>query len=169
VSAAQYERHWSALPAADRSALAATVGHHGGNSPAQMLKALLAQVKQIIIEWELAEAVFKAATLPKFAAITNRALPNCDLLPGDCFGALVSLTFNRGASYSRAPDPQKDPKDRYREMRAIGVAMKARDFAAVPGQIRAMKRIWLGTAVEAEMSRRRDDEAKLFEAGLAVA
>lgn len=169
VSAAEFERDWSALPAADRSALAATVGHHGGNSSAQALKALLVQVKQIIIEWELAEAVFKAATLPKFAVSTNRALPNCDLLPGDCFGALVSLTFNRGASYSRAPDPQKDPNDRYREMRAIGVAMKARDFAAVPAQIRAMKRIWLGTAVEAEMSRRRDDEAKLFEAGLAVA
>ena len=31
-----------------------------------------------------------------------------------------------------------------------------------------MKRIWAGTAVEAGLARRRDDEALLFEAGLAA-
>ena len=169
VSAAEFARDWRALPAADRAALAATIGHHGGNSAAPELNAMLAQVKHIIIEWDLAQSVFKAVTLPKFAAATNRALPNCSLLSGDCFGALVSLTFNRGASYSRAADLQNDPKDRYREMRAVLAAMKARDFAAIPNQICAMKRVWLGTAIEAEMNRRRENEAKLFEAGLAVA
>jgi hypothetical protein len=112
--------------------------------------------------------VFKAKTLPKFALMTQNALPNTELLNGDCFGVLVSLTFNRGASYSKAHNPATDPLDRYREMRAIKSDMAARNFADIPNQIRAMIRIWVNTDIEAGMRRRRDDEADLFVAGLGL-
>ncbi|MFC7738259.1 DNA/RNA non-specific endonuclease [Roseomonas sp. GCM10028921] len=162
VTAAEFARDWGgALPAADHAALARCLGRHGGNTDEAVLRRLLAGVRHIILKWAPSEAVFRAATLPRFAARTNQALPNCEALSPDCFGALVSLTFNRGASYRAAGD-------RYTEMRAVRAAMEARRFAEIPRLIRAMRRIWTGTTIEAEMHRRRENEAVLFEAGLAT-
>ncbi|ACL55828.1 hypothetical protein [Methylobacterium nodulans] len=166
VTPAEFDRDWAALPGAVRARLAETIGRHGGSDSDAEMRALLASVRDIQIEWELGEAVFRAATLPKFTRATVAALGNTAELAPDCFGALVSLTFNRGASYRKARDPN-DPKDRYREMRGIRAAMAERRFADVPALIRLMKRIWRGTSIEAEMLRRREDEAVLFEAGLA--
>jgi DNA/RNA endonuclease G (NUC1) len=166
----QFRRDWAVLAEDQRRTLEQAIGHHSGqgaDSQAAM-QALLAAVRDVIVEWPIAEAVFKASTLPNFARKTYAALPNCDALNGDCFGALVSLTFNRGASYSKAHDPATDRLDRYREMRAVRSIMEARDFAKVPEQLRSMSRIWAGTDIETGMRRRRFDEAKLFAAGLAA-
>ena len=172
VGRAEFEADWAALlatlPAAQRTALTACLGFHSGKHSAAQMQALLASVRDVVVPWDSALAVFARSTLPKFAGLTERALPNCGLLNGDCFGALVSLTFNRGASYSKAHNPAKDPLDRYREMRAIKAAMQARAFAGIPAQIRAMIRIWVGTAIETGMRRRRTDEATLFAEGLAT-
>ncbi|MGF3021708.1 DNA/RNA non-specific endonuclease [Methylobacterium aquaticum] len=159
VGKAEFDRDWAALPAADRAALAATIGRHGGNASPAAMQALLAGVQHVVVGWAVSEAVFRAATLPKFAGLTDRRLDNCDLLSGDSFGALVSLTFNRGASYAKAGD-------RYTEMNRIREAMTARRFERIPGLILAMRRIWKGTAIQAEMDRRRANEAALFKAGL---
>ncbi|HEY0116036.1 MAG TPA: hypothetical protein VGB54_09975 [Allosphingosinicella sp.] len=171
VSEATFGSDWSALLAAltpaQKAALTACVGFHSGKQPADKMQALLATVQDIVIPWDMALAVFEARTLPSFAGLTARSLPNCADLNGDCFGMLVSLTFNRGASYSKAHDPAKDPRDRYREMRAIKGLMAQRDFAGIPDQIRAMIRIWVGTDIEKGMRRRRTDEANLFAEGLA--
>jgi hypothetical protein len=168
VNLAEFMRDWSLLDKDARDALVLCLGVHAGKASKAQMLSLLERVKDVVIEWETAEAVFRASTLPKFATLTWQALPNSDRLTNDCFGALVSLTFNRGASFSKTHDPTKDPKDRYHEMRAIRAAMQSADFAAIPAQIRAMKRIWLGTAIETEMTRRRNNEAAAFEAGLAA-
>lgn len=166
----EYRRDWGALIAKltsqQRQALDACVGHHSGKDSAQTMQALLASVTDIVASWSDSEVVFKAKTLPKFALMTEKALPNCKSLNGDCFGVLVSLTFNRGASYGMAHNPAKDPRDRYREMRAIKAAMVAKNFADIPRQIKAMVRIWAGTDIETGMKRRRSDETDLFIAGL---
>lgn len=139
-------------------ALKPAVGKKGADA-----KALLAELKpQVDVPWEAAYAVFRDKTLPKFEAATISALPNTDRLSPDSFGALVSLTFNRGPSYGRARSAN-DPTDRYREMRAIKSHMTARDFAAIPAEIRAMQRIW---PTVAGLQRRRREEAKLFADGL---
>jgi DNA/RNA endonuclease G (NUC1)/GH24 family phage-related lysozyme (muramidase) len=162
VTAAEFERDWgAALPQAERAALARCVGLHGGNAAEERLRQLLAAVRHVVVEWPVAEAVYRAATLPRFAARTNQVLPNCEMLHPDSFGALVSLTFNRGTSY-------RAEGDRYAEMRAVRDAMEARRFAEISRLIRAMRRIWTGTTIEAEMHRRRENEAALFEAGLAA-
>jgi hypothetical protein len=132
------------------------------------MQALVASVSDVTVSWDVSLAVYKARTLPTFAWLTFNALPNCDALNGDCFGVLVSLTFNRGASYSKAQNAAKDALDRYREMRAIKAAMIAKRFADIPAQIKAMTRIWVGTPVETGMRRRRADEAALFLDGLAT-
>lgn len=113
------------------------------------------------IPWETALAVHGDCVVPRWEAKVAAALPNTDRLSPDCFGALVSLTFNRGASFAK-------DGDRYREMRAIKAHMAVANFAAIPAEILAMKRLWAGQGVDGLLLRR-DREAALFEAGLAVA
>jgi hypothetical protein len=161
-SRAEIERDWARLGAATVARLVTVAGRNSGRdkqTPAQM-KALLAPLLDIKVTWEASEPVFRAATLPKYASGTWRTLPNCDLLPGDAFGALVSIGFNRGNAWS-------NDDDRFREMREIREAMDKRQFAKIPGLIRAMTRIWVGTNIETGMRRRRNAEAKLFEEALA--
>jgi GH24 family phage-related lysozyme (muramidase) len=166
IDQAELDRDWAVLPAGIRTRLATALGRHGGRDSDNDMKALTAALKDIEISWELAQVVFTAATVPKFVKATARALDNTAALSPDSFGVLVSLSFNRGAAYRKQRDPS-DPLDRYREMRGIGAAMTARRFDEIPGLIRLMKRIWRGTAVEVGLARRREDEAALFEAGIA--
>lgn len=163
VSANEFQTNWSLLgkTVLDRFINEGAIGATGGKFSPDHMKAMCRDLRDIVITWETSETVFRAATLPKFASLTDKYLPNCDNLNGDCFGALVSLTFNRGASYGLAGD-------RYAEMRAIRKAMQDRTFAKIPGLIRAMTRIWAGSSIATEMRRRREDEAKLFENGLAA-
>ena len=171
VTDLEFKRDWTALlsglSASQRAALAACVGVHGGTAPAQTMQALAAGVGDVAVSWEAALSVYRSSTLPRFALRTLNALPNCDALSNDCFGVLVSLTFNRGASYAKAQDPG-DTLDRYREMRAIKAAMQARRFGDVAALIEAMIRIWVGTSVEDGMRRRRTEEAAMFLEGLAA-
>jgi GH24 family phage-related lysozyme (muramidase) len=74
---------------------------------------------------------------------------------------LVSLAYNRGASFSA-------PGERFLEMRNIRQHMEAKAFALIPGEFRAMKRIWAGDPNLAGLLVRRDAEAALFERGLAM-
>jgi hypothetical protein len=107
-------------------------------------------------------AVFDAKTLTKFVGITYSTLPRAalDMLHPHCVGALVSLVFNRGASFRR-------DGDRYREMREILRLMGRQEFAGIPAQLRSMKRIWEGQGLDG-LLRRREAEASLFERGLAA-
>lgn len=172
VTADEYQRDWAELigqlSSSQRAALLACVGFNSGKDSAAKMQSLLATVRDIVVDWDTSQKVFKAQTLPKFALMTQNALPNTDKLNGDCFGVLVSLTFNRGPSFSKAHNPAKDPKDRYREMRAIKAAMQALKFADIPRLLTDMIRIWKDTAIADGMKRRRNDEAALFLTGLAA-
>lgn len=112
--------------------------------------------------WDTALAVLRDVTCPVFSGQAAHALPNYDALPDDAFGALVSLTMNRGASFGTARRPD-DTQDRYREMRSIKAAMKSKNFAAIPGELRSMKRL---SPSSSGLQRRREDEARLFESAL---
>jgi hypothetical protein len=123
-------------------------------------KAKLHEAKMNIdVPWDAAMAVFMKTSLPKFEAITQRACPGSEDLPAGCFGVLTSLSYNRGASYTKAGD-------RYREMRNIRAHISNGDYEKVPNEIRSMKRLW---PTVAGLRRRRDAEAKLWEASLKAA
>lgn len=118
---------------------------------------LLAGIRpRVLVPWGAAVAVFEQVDIPRWFEICKRALPNFEELAPDCRGALLSLTYNRGGSYSNTGA-------RYAEMREIRAAMVARRFDAIPGLLRAMKRLWPGVA---GLQHRREHEALLFEAGL---
>jgi len=120
-------------------------------------KSLTAKVKkQITIPWEKAIEVFENKDIPQWENTVIKALPNTELLSPDQFGALVSLAYNRGASFNNVGG-------RYQEMRQIKEAMKAKEFNKIPGYFRAMKRLWPNLV---GLRNRREHEAKLFEKGL---
>jgi GH24 family phage-related lysozyme (muramidase) len=97
--------------------------------------------------------------IPKWVTLVQTSLPNTILISPDSLGALVSLTYNRGASFD-------SPGDRYTEMRAIKSDMQTKNFADVPVQIRSTERLWPNVR---GLQIRREQEAALFESGLAVA
>ncbi|MCW2285927.1 hypothetical protein M2323_003764 [Rhodoblastus acidophilus] len=119
----------------------------------------LAKFRDITVPYAVADRVFFKVSLPQFVAHTERALANTAQLHPDSLGALVSLTYNRGASFNK-------PGDRYREMRAIRDHMADRRFDLIPGELRAMKRIWAGLPNLRGLVLRREAEAELFERGL---
>jgi GH24 family phage-related lysozyme (muramidase) len=129
-------------------------------------KARLAGVRPgIAIPYPAAMKVFSERTLPRYARATELALPNCDVLSGDSFGALVSISYNRG------PNGWTMLDDRHREMAQIYAAMRTEDYGSIPGLIRGMRRLWLGPNGQplqgmAGLLTRRDTEAALFESGL---
>jgi hypothetical protein len=119
---------------------------------------------QVDVPWDAAMAVFEQVDIPRWYATCDKALPNFERLSPDCKGALVSLAYNRGASFWKQWDPG-DPLDRYREMRAIRQHMTERRFERIPDEFRSMKRLWKGKGLDGLLARR-DREAALFEAGL---
>lgn len=110
----------------------------------------------ITITWEQAMQEFREREMPKWENNVEESLPNTDVLSGDSFGALVSLAYNRGASF-------RAPGSRDAEMRAIYSHMCARQFDKIPAEFLSMRRLW---PEGGDLWRRRGHEADLFRAGL---
>jgi GH24 family phage-related lysozyme (muramidase) len=110
----------------------------------------------VTITWDQALKEFSDREMPKWEEWVNEALPNTDMLSGDSYGALVSLSYNRGCSFNL-------PGSRYAEMRSIRQHMIAKRFDQIPGDFLSMRRLW---PVGGDLWRRREHEAALFQAGL---
>lgn len=153
---AQIRADWGAHVSAQMlTVMAACAGITG-----QSAKKLLPQVRnKIDIPWDAAIAVFEKVSIPQWYARVRKALPNFELLPPDCKGVLVSLSYNRGLSYNSAGD-------RYREMRNIKQWMTTKQFDKIPAELDSMARLWVGTSVRG-VATRRHVEARLFRQGLA--
>ena len=113
---------------------------------------------KIDVPWDAAMVVFLQHDVPKWYGRCKAKLPNFEELSADCKGALVSLAYNRGPSFD-------EQGERYKEMRAIKVAMAARDFQQIPAEFRSMKRLW-DSHSQRGLILRREHEAQLFERGL---
>jgi hypothetical protein len=112
----------------------------------------------ITVPFVVAQTQFSSITLPHYAQMTDDAIDNCGKLPPDAFGALVSITFNRGVGGWNNGD-----SDRFSEMYQVGSAMSDGAFEQIPNLIRAMKRHW---PVDSGLWNRRLKEADLFEHAL---
>lgn len=120
---------------------------------------LLPKLNGVSIPWSTAYKQFRERVLPLYVAETLAALPNADKLSDDSLGSLVSLVYNRGASF-------KNTTDRYAEMRAIRLHMVQGELELIPNELRSMKKIWKGDPSMAGLLVRRELEARLFEEGL---
>lgn len=125
----------------------------------ELARELVRNLRDIVVPWPTAIGHFDRVKLPALIGQLYGSLGHLDSLHPHCRAALLSLIFNRGASFKAAGD-------RFLEMRRIRAAIDAGgadDLKAVPRQLRAMKRIW---GPDSSLSRRREGEAELFEAGL---
>lgn len=155
VTTAQLQGDWrAAIPDNMITALQAAINVRG--PPAGPLARQLGAT--VDVSFDAAITVHSTRVIPLWVKLVERSLSNTSDLSPDSLGALVSLTYNRGASYSKQGD-------RYREMRSIKDHMAARQFARIPDDIRSMKRLWPGNDV-AGLRTRRDSEAQLFQDGL---
>lgn len=118
-----------------------------------------ARGRSITITWDQAIKQFREREVSKWIARVQAALPNCDSLSPDSFGAIVSLAYNRGTGGFA------DPGARYSEMRAIKALMVAENFSKIPAEFLAMRRLW---PVNGDLWKRREHEAALFQKGLAL-
>jgi pimeloyl-ACP methyl ester carboxylesterase len=151
---AQLHQDWDgAIPAPMVKALEAALGVTG--TPADAVAANLRN--SVDVPWDAAISVHRSKVIPRWVGLVEGRLPNTNLLSADSLGALVSLTYNRGASFD-------NPDDRYTEMRAIKADMIAKAFGKIPDELRSMKRLWPDVP---GLQDRREKEAKLFELGLA--
>lgn len=157
VTAAELQHDWGTV--VDAGTLAAMLKGVGlrGNAAAAFVQM---HRQEITITWDQANREFQQAEVPKWLARCRAALPNFDALPGDCQGALFSLTYNRGSG------GYDDPSPRDLEMREIKAAMIAKNFAAIPSYIESMARLW---PTVPDLRRRRAHEAALFRKGLEAA
>jgi hypothetical protein len=152
-SAEQISADWSPFIDAPRVLILRSAAGITG-SRAQQFTA--AHGREITITWQESLSQFQAHELPKWEAITSAHLPNTDKLSGDSFGALASLTYNRGASYDL-------PGNRCLEMRNIKAHMEAQQFDLIPNEFLSMRRLW---PVGKDLWNRRTHEALLFRDGL---
>ncbi|SIT58815.1 conserved exported hypothetical protein [Mesorhizobium prunaredense] len=153
-----FEADWS--PFIDRASIdqLRTACGKRGSAAAAILK----QYLNIDVPWDPAYDQFVYG-LRFYAGEVIAYFPNADQLSPDCFGALVSLVYNRGSSSKSA---KGDPIDRRREIREIKELMLKSDFASVPEKIREMKRIWKDDPDAKGLLTRRELEAAIFEKGL---
>jgi hypothetical protein len=120
-------------------------------------RGLLPRVKnRIEIGWAVAIDVFMNVDLPQWTRTVCDRIPEAAKLAPDCLGAIVSVAYNRGASFDKAGD-------RYREMRDIKLHIKTARLGLPDDDIRAMKRLWPSVR---GLRERRDKEAALWNKGL---
>lgn len=154
VSANELQKDWQGhIPQNMIDALKPACGHTGEEA-----RRLLRSIHGVDVPWEAAIAVFEGVDIPRWYNTCKSKLDHFEELPLDCKGALVSLAYNRGASF-RMPGP------RFVEMRNIAHEMARREFDLIPGEFRSMKRLWEGRKLQGLINRR-EHEAKLFERGL---
>ncbi|MDF1811142.1 MAG: peptidoglycan-binding protein [Verrucomicrobiales bacterium] len=157
---AAFETAWAGhLSPADFSRLKSCIGftttEPDRSSKVDKAKRWIRQFQDISIPWSMGESVYHEYTIPGQLRLVHKYVPGASSLPPHCFGALLSLVFNRGASFDRQGQ-------RYREMRAIKRHISNGMPERVPAEIRSMKRLWKSRGLRA----RREEEAKLFEKGL---
>jgi uncharacterized protein (TIGR02594 family) len=131
------------------AALEQAVGVRG--TPAKPLAQQLGAA--VDVSWDAAIKVHRNCVIPRWIGIVEEALENTEKLSPNRLGALVSLTYNRGPSFSRTGD-------RFREMNAIKEHMANADFVQIPQELRSMKRLWPNSR---GLRERREREAALFE------
>lgn len=154
---AQIARDWKGVASpSEISALQSVAGLKGSRA-----RYAVSRVRnRVRITYHEAQRVFEKKTLPRFANYTAKAFKIEEgRLHPHCNGALVSIVFNRGSKV--------DYSNRRREMAWIRHNLSRENDSRVPGDIRSMKRLWVGRGLNG-LLKRRDAEARLFEKGRLV-
>ena len=151
-SRSQIAKDWHMLSSDIVSRLQAVAGVKG-----QAARYKVSALRGIAIPWDYANEVYQKSTIPRFAALTEKAYTGTKTLHPHIQGSMLSWVFNRGSGISSS-------SSRDREKRAIRSAIPTQP-ESLPSQFRASKRLWLGKGLDG-LLRRREDEALLIESAL---
>ena len=156
VTPAWFEQDWGGrLAPAQIARLRPACGKRG---PAA--QALYRQYADVAVPWRLANPQFREKLIPLYTGLAISKLPAAArTLSPDCLGALVSLVYNRGASF-------RSEKPRFREMRRIHGHLEDGELDRIPDEFLAMRRLWEGNPKMRGLVKRRELEAALFRQGL---
>jgi len=119
----------------------------------QAARKRLKDVAHIIIQWDASLSVFDLKQLPREYIKTARMFPGMQDLSLNAQSALVSLEYNRGTSLI---GPSRS------EMREIKALVPNKDYNGIAYWFRKMTRVWRGSSIEEDMTRRRNGEADLL-------
>lgn len=150
----KFESDWRGLiSAADMNKLRPALGVRG-----ERAHQLAKKMRGIIIPKASARTVFMETSLPREEATTARVFPGSETLPGDAFGALVSLIYNRG--------PLVDDSPRRSEMKALYLLFRGEkpyDLKKIADLVDSQKRLWKDVASsDGDLHDRRVAEANLI-------
>lgn len=143
-------------PYVDAEMLALMVSAAGVHGAAA--HAVAYSIRAVTIPITTAKLVFLTSTLPRYARGTDEAMDNCDNIHPDAFGALVSISYNRGFGGWDMDD------DRHKEMLAISDAMTDGEYQRIPDLILAMQRLW---PAGSDLWKRRAAESFMFARAIA--
>jgi hypothetical protein len=134
-------------------------------------KLITPATKGFRIPYQIAEKVFIEKTIPKYKAQLLSAYADVEQLNADTVGALLSIVFNRGASFGTQGKASWNSR---KEMRELKPLITAKNYKAIAQKIREMKRLWDGlndaTLLKSHtelrlqgLLKRREDEALLVD------
>lgn len=127
---AQISADWAGvLPASQIARLQSVAGKTGS-----MARAVLVRVRDIRVPWEAALAVYETKTVPRFAAMTEKAYPGVTSLPAHMQGVMLSTSFNRGTAMA--------PYERRKELVWSRDDILAGRIAKLADYQLSMRRLW---------------------------
>lgn len=145
---AQIAKDWAGLVDADTIKKLQSVAGYKGEDARKQLGPIM---KSVSIPLEAAEKQFYKGSVPRYAQMALKAYPGLDQLLPDAAGAIVSLVFNRGTSFTGS---------NRREMKELKPLIASKDYNAIADKIVEMKRLWQNTNLTGLLARR-DAEAAL--------
>ena len=108
--------------------------------------------RTLTITQAAADNVFEQCTLPRFEKLAMNTYPGLMRLPDDAIGAIVSLVFNRGASFGTQGQPSWESR---REMRELAPLIQDGDLPAIADKLRSMCRLWECKGLDGLIARRK--------------
>lgn len=120
---------------------------------------ITATTKTLRITPQAAKAVFEQSTLPRFEKLAMNTYPGLMHLPDDAIGAIVSLVFNRGASFGIEGQKSWDSR---REMRELAPLIQEGDLQGIADKIKEMTRLWEGKNLDGLITRRKREAELVF-------
>ena len=120
---------WKALPATSVAQLLTVQGKTDGRA-----HAALSQVRDIYVQWQLANGVFDNVDVAREFANARHAYRGFDDLRPNAQAAIISLDFNRGCSFAGIN------RTEMRDIRDRGVPNQ--DYDRIASQLRKMVRVW---------------------------
>ncbi len=149
----QIKKDWGGLVNGNVLAFMFSCSGRTGEAAKRMITT---QTKTLKVSKEAATKVLTEITLPRFEQIAKDKYTGFDNLPKDAQGAIVSLVYNRGASWGTEG---QNSWDKRKEMRELAPLIQDGNLKGIADKIKEMSRLWEGKGLDGLIARRINEAA----------